>query len=147
MGDVDQVGKAQILHLPAIPPVTGVSPLLIKTVFGGLEMKIFRDHARIQIDGGVFIRAGHTKGAVIHDVVEIDADAKAVRHLHHVQKIRLGAIAGAVGATLDFGTQIKTVEAVVAHGQPSGAFGWRRKPQGGVASLCQLRHFFRKIGP
>ena len=34
VGDVDQIGEAEVLHLPGVVPIARVVPLAIKTVFG-----------------------------------------------------------------------------------------------------------------
>ena len=72
-------------------------------------MEIFGHHAWVGIDRGVFIVTWHIKGAVIHNVVEVDADAKAVSDFHHFEQFRLGPVTSADGVTLILGTQIKWI--------------------------------------
>ena len=78
VGDVDQVGEAEVLHLPGGAPVAGVVPFSVESVFGDTEVEILRSHTRIDIDGCILVESRHIESAVVHDVVEIDADAEAV---------------------------------------------------------------------
>ena len=107
--DIDEVGQTQVLHLPDILPVTRVIPLAIKTFFGDTEMEILGQHARINIDGRVFIETRNIKGPVIHDVIEIDANAKTMRDADHFQKFRFRAVAGADRVALILAAQIEGV--------------------------------------
>ena len=103
VGDVDEVGEAEVVNLPFGVPVPAVVPLAVEAVLGAAHMKILRHHARVNVDRGAFVVAGNIKGPVVHDVVEIDADAKAVGDFHHVEELRLGAVTGADRIALVFG--------------------------------------------
>ena len=109
VGDIDQVGEAEVVHLPFRVPIAAVVPLPVKTVFRAPHVKILRHHSRIHIDGGVFVIAGYIKGPVIHDVVKIDADPEAVGHFHHVEEFRFGAVPGADGVALVLRAEIKWI--------------------------------------
>ena len=85
MGDIDQVGKSEILHLPSRSPIPAVVPLAVEAVLCFFKMEILGHHAGVGIDRGVFVVTRHIKGAVIHNVVEVDADAKAVGDFHHLK--------------------------------------------------------------
>ena len=102
LGDIDEVGEAEVLHLPSGVPVAGIVPLAVEAVFGFLKMKIFRNHPWVDADGGGFVVAWDIEGAVIHDIVEVDADAEAVCDFDHLEKFRFGAVAGAGGSLLIF---------------------------------------------
>ena len=119
MGDIDQVGEAEILYLPGAVPIPGVVPFAVEAVLSFLKMEIFGYHAWIGIDRGVFVVTWHIEGAVIHDIVEIDADAKTVSDFHHVDKFGLGAVAGADRVALIFGTKIEGIPKIVTDRETS----------------------------
>ena len=146
VGDVDEVSQAEVLHLPTAVPIAGVVPFAVEAVLGFSEVKILGHHAGIDVDGGVFVVAGHVEGPVVHDVVEVDADAKAVGDLHHVEEFRLGAVAGADRIALVLGAKIERIPEVITDGETARAFGGGREPEGVVAGLGDLRHFLGEIG-
>ena len=133
--DVDEVGETEVLHLPGAVPIAGVVPLAVEAVLGLLKMEIFRNHAGIKLGlplaagRGGFVEARDIESPVVHDVIEIDADAEAVRHFHHVQQFGLGAVAGAHGVALVFGTEIERIPQVITDGQPAGGLGRGRQPE------------------
>ena len=93
-------------------------------------MKVLRNQARIIIRGRAgagIIRYG--AGPVVHDIIKINADAKAVRCLHHLNQLRLSPIFGGNGALLIGIAQIKRIKYIVTHGVgPAVAFGRVRHP-------------------
>jgi hypothetical protein len=84
---------------------------------------------------------------VVHDVVEIDADAEAVGGFHQLEQLRLGAVAGAHAAALVFGAEVEGVPQVIAHGKPAAALGRRRQPQRAVSGLGQFGHLAGDFRP
>ena len=102
LGDIDEVGEAEVLHLPGGVPVAGIIPFAVEAVFGFFEVKILGNHPWVDANGGGFVVAWDIEGAVIHDVVEVDADAEAVGDFNHLEEFRFGAIAGADGIALIF---------------------------------------------
>ncbi len=150
--DVDEVGKAEVLHLPRIVPIPRVVPLAVKAVLGFAQVEVLRHHARIKLGFVLaagrrgFIEARDVEGPVVHDVVEIDADAEAVRHFHHVLQVGFGAVAGADRAALVFLPEVERIPHVVADGESTGAFGRRRQPERAVARLGQLGHLAGDLG-
>ena len=102
VGDIDQVGQTEVLYLPGGAPVAAVIPFPIETVFGFFQVKVLWHHAGIGVDGCALVVSRNIKGAVVHDVVEVDANAEAVGDFHHVQQFGFGSVAGAVGAFLVF---------------------------------------------
>ena len=126
VGDVDQVGEAKVEDLPFRVPIAAIIPFPVKPVFGPANVKILRHHAGIDVDGGALVVAGNIKGPVVHDVVKINADAKAVGGGDHFQKFRLGPVAGADRVALVFRAEIKRVPQVVSDRKTAGTFrGWR----------------------
>ena len=153
VGNVDEVGQSEILHLPGVAPIAGIVPLAVEAVLGLPEVKILRHHAGIKLglpfapDRGVLVEAGHGEGPVVHDVVEVDSDSEPMRHFHHVPQLGFGAVAGAHGVALVLGAEVVGVPEIVADGQPAGGFGRGRQPEGVVAGLGQLGHFPRHLRP
>ena len=144
--DVDEVGQSEILHLPRTAPIARVVPLAVKAVLGFAQVEVLRHHAGIGFrltlpaGRGIFIEARDIEGPVVHDVVEINADAEAVRHFHHVLQVGLGAVACAHRAALILLAEVERIPHVIADGESARAFGRRRQPERTVACLGQLRH-------
>jgi len=146
VGDIDEIGQAQVLNLPGAAPVAGVVPLPVETILGFLDVEILRDHARVNVDGGVLVVTRDIEGAMVHDVVEVDADAEAMGGGDHLEQLGLGAVAGADRVALILGTEIKRIPEVVTDGETAGTFGGRREPKGGVTGLGEFGHFLDEIG-
>ena len=108
MRDVDEVGEAEVLHLPSVAPAARVVPLAVKAVLRFAEVEVLRHHAGICLflalaaSRCVLVETRDVEGPVVHDVVEIDADAEAVRHFHQVQQLGFGAVARAHRVALVF---------------------------------------------
>ena len=146
VGDIDEVGEAEILHLPSGVPVAGIVPLAVEAVLGFAQMKILGDHPGVGFDGGALVVTRHIKGAMIHNVVEVDAQAEAMGDLHELKKFRFGAVTGADGVTLVFGAKIERIPKIVTDGESAASFGGWRKPERGVTRFGQFRHFLREVG-
>ena len=129
-----------ILHLPGAAPVHGVAPRAIEAVLGFLEVEVFRKHARINIHRGVFVIAGHAERAVVHDVVEVDADAETMRGFDQAEEFLLGAVAGAAAGALGMAAEIKGVPEIISDGQITAGLLRRRQPHRAVTDLGDLRH-------
>ena len=110
-------------------------------------MEILRHHAGVHLDRCVFIVTRHIEGPVIHDVVEINANAKAVRHFHQIQQVGLGAVTRSHRVALILRTKIEGIPEVIADRQSAGAFGRWWQPQSRVSRLDQLGHLVRDFGP
>lgn len=136
-----------MLHLPGVAIAAGVVPFAIKSVARLFEVKILRHHSRINIDRSVSVRAGNIERVVVHDIVEINPDAEAMRGFHHAKQIALGAVSGADRVTLIFASEIEAIPKIVADGQSATAFGGRRHPKRIVTSLGQFRHFVGDFTP
>ena len=127
--DVDEVGQAEVLHLPGAAPIARVVPFAVKAILGFAQVEIFGHHAGIKfclsLAAGrrVLVVTRDIERPVVHDVVEIDADAEAVCHFHHVLQIRLGAVAGAHRVALVFLPEVARITQIVADGQATRAFG------------------------
>ena len=52
VGDVDEIGEAEVLHLPGVAPVARVVPLSVEALGGDPEVEVLRHHAGIDVDGG-----------------------------------------------------------------------------------------------
>ena len=148
-----QVAQAQqrlVFHHGSGAPV-GIAngqPVFISTG-DDLQMKVLGDQAGIIIcrraGAGII---GHGAGPVIHDVVEIDANAKAMRRLNHLNQLVLGAIQRGNRPLLVGTAQIKRVELVIADGKPAAVpLGRVGQPDAVVAGLGDLRHLLRHLGP
>ena len=150
--DIDQVGKSEVLHLPSAAPVPRIVPFAVETVLGHPQVEIFRHHAGIKLGlifaagRGGFIESGNVKGPVVHDVVEVDADAEAVRRFHHVLQVGLGAVTRADRVALVLLPEVERIPHVVADRKAAGSLGRWRKPKRTVARLGQLGHFAGDLG-
>ena len=144
--DVDEVGQAEVLHLPGAAPIARIVPFAVKAVLGFAQVKILGHHAGIKfclsLAAGrrVLVVTRDIERPVVHDVVEIDADAEAVCHFHHVQQFGLGAVAGAHGVALVFLPEVVRIPQIVTNRESSRAFGRRRQPERTVTRLGQLGH-------
>ena len=146
MGEVDQVRKPEVQHLPAVLPIPRIVPLAVKTILGDTKMKILRHNAGIKfllpLAAGRrgFVEPRDVERPVVHDVVEIHADPEAVRHLHHVLQIGLGAVARAHRVALVFLPEIERIPEIIADREAARAFGRRRQPERTVTRLDQFGH-------
>ena len=147
VGDVDEVGETEVLNFPRTIPVARVVPLAIKSVFGAAKVEIFRHHAGVHLDRCVLVISRHIEGPVVHDVVEINANAKAVRHFHQIQQVGLRPVTRAHGVALILRTEVEGIPEVIADRQSAGAFGRWWQPQGRVSCLDQFGHLVRDFGP
>ena len=116
MGDVDQVGEAEVLHLPGRVPIARIVPFSIEAILGDPQVEILRCHARVDVDGRALVVTRNIEGPVVHDVVEIDTDPEAVRGGDEGQQLCLGAIAGAHAAPLILTAEVKWIPKVVSDG-------------------------------
>ena len=123
LGDVDEVGEAEVLDLPGAAPVAGVVPFAVKAFLGAPQVEVFGEETGVDVDGGVLVEAGHIEGAVVHDVVEVDADAEAVGDGDQLVEFGLGSVAGANRATLLEAPEVEGIPQVVADGEAAAALG------------------------
>ena len=91
-----------MLHLPSAVPVAGVIPLAVKAFLRGLQVEVLRHETWVNIDRSVFIEPRDIKGTVVHDIVKIDTDAKAVSHSNELEQFGFGAVASADRVALVF---------------------------------------------
>ena len=129
VGDVQQIREPQMHHLPSVLPIAGVVPFAVEPVGGGAQVEIFGDHAGKDVRRRGFVVARHVVGAVVHDVVEVDADAEAVAQLDQVVQVRLGTVARGDRSALVAAAQIERIEQVVAHRISAVRLCRRRQPQ------------------
>src|SRR5437868_655125 len=101
-------------------------------------MKISRNHSGIKVGGGVGIVARHVEGAMIDDVIEIDAQPKAMGEPYQSQQFCFCAVVGRNRAPLLFITEIERIEQIVTYRKAAPAFGGRRKPEAGITGLGDL---------
>ena len=123
--EINQAAERLILHIELIAVVLHAWPVLVK-ISRSLQMKIFGLKTRIKIGGCVRIIAWHGERAVIHDVVEIHADAKAMRHPHHFLQLRFRAPVRRRRARLINVAEIKRIVQIVADGIHAAALRGRR---------------------
>ena len=136
VGDVDEVRERAVHDVPGgLAPPLDVVPLAVVAVGGDAEVEVLGDHAGVHVDGGGFVVAGHVVGAVVHDVVEIDAHAEAVGDVDEIEQVGLGAVAGGVLAAEVGRADVEGVVQVVPDAHPAVGLGGRRDPEGGVAGL------------
>ena len=138
LGDVDQARQVLVLHLPGIAPVAGVVPGPVESVLRDLQVEVLRQHARIDVDRGVFVVAGNVECPVVHDVVEVDAQPEAVRRVDQPQQFFLGAVARASAGALRISAEVEGIPQVVAHGQIAAGLLRRRQPERGEAVFGDL---------
>ena len=129
MRNVNQVGQPEVHHLPRAGPVPAVVPLPVEAILRHPDMEILRHHARIHIHRCALVVPRHIEGPVVHDVVQIHPDAKAVGGLDQIQQVGFRAIPRRHAAPVPRTAQIKRIAQIIAYGQPSAAFGRRRQPQ------------------
>ena len=77
---------------------------------------------------------------MVHDIIEIHADAEAMRRFDHLEQLIFGAVFGGHRAALVFIAEIKSVELIVPDRIDAATFAGRRQPQAGVPGLGDLRH-------
>ena len=153
VGNVDEVGQAEVEHLPAAAPIAGIVPLAVEAVLGFAEVEIFRHHAGVKLglplaaDRGVFVETRDVEGPVVHDVVEINAEPEAVGHCNHVPQISFCAVAGPHRVALVFGAKVERIPQIVTNGETAGRLSRRGEPEGCVAGFGQFRHFLGNLGP
>ena len=110
-------------------------------------MKILRTQAGIIIRGRAAVEARHRERAVVHDIVEINADAEAVRGFDGLLQLRLRSPVRGGRARLVHITQVIRIKLIVADGKDAAALGGRRQPDRIVTRLGDLRHLLDEIGP
>ncbi len=103
-------------------------------------MKILGQHPGIKVDGSRRAVPRHVETPVVHDVVEVDADAEAVRRLDQPQQVGFRPVEGGDGALLVLAAEVERVENVVADRKAATGFGRRRNPDGIVPGLGEFRH-------
>ena len=138
---VDQIGKVTMLDLPGIVPVRDVIPFPIEPFLGQTEMEILRHQSGISVDRSRGVISGNVKRVVIHDVVEVNANPKAMRDFDEANQVRFRSIARADRAALILAAEIKSIPQIIANGKAATSFGRRREPERIVTGLGQLRHF------
>ncbi len=124
LGDVHEAGRAQVPDLELVAVVADAGPVAVKTVRGDLEMEIFRQHAGIKVDGRRGVVTGDVEAAVVHHVVEINADAEAVRGFDQAQQVGLRAVEGGDRALLVLAAEVERIEQIVTDRQPAAAPWW-----------------------
>ena len=147
LGDVHEARRAQVPHLELIAVIADARPVAVETVGGDLEMKILRQHAGIEVDGRRGAVTRHVEPAVVHDVIQVDADAEAVRRFHESQEVGLRAVVGGDGAFLILAAEVEGIKQVVAYRQCTAALGRRRKPDRIVPRFGQLGHLGGDLVP
>ena len=114
-----------------------------------MQVKILRNQTGIIIRrraGTRIIR--YRTGPMVHDVVEVNADAEAMGGLDHLDQLRLGAVHGGDGALLVGAAEIKRIKGVVAHGISAAiSLGRVGQPQTVVTGLGQFGHLLRDLRP
>lgn len=144
--EVNETAEGLILHIELIVVVLHARPVAEKTS-RSLEMKILRTQTGIECQRRVAVIPRHGERAMIHDIVEIYPDAKAMRRADQFLQLRLGAPVGRRGARLIQIAKIIWIKQIVADGIHAAAFcGWRQ-PERVVARLGDLRHFFCHVRP
>ena len=144
---IHQAKQRPVLHLPDIVVVRDVVPVPVEASGDGLQMKIPRHGSRKQIRGHAGIVARHVSGAVVHHVVEIDAQPEAMRQCDHALQFILGSVTRGRGAALVLVAEIERIEEIVADGEAAIALGRRRQPQAGVTRLGDLRQLLADLVP
>ena len=145
-GKVNQSAERFILHIKLVAVIFHARPVLIKRA-DGLQMKILRDQAGIIIGRRAGVETRHRERAMVHDGIEINADAKPVRHLHNLLKLRLRPPMRGGGAGLVHIAQVVRIKLVVADGVNAAALCWWRQPDRVIAGLGDLGHFLDEVGP
>ena len=138
------IGSFCTSHL--VVPILDVRPVPVPAA-GGLQVEILRPQPGKEIGRRIDVVAGHHPFAVIHHVVEIDANPEPVRRLDHLQQFRLRAVLRGDGAVLVLVPQIKRIEKIIAHRQRAAALGGLGQPEAGVAGLGQFGHLLGQVGP
>ena len=148
LGQIAQAQQRLVFHILHIAIIAHRRPVLVPAR-DRLQMEILRNQAGIIIRGCARSRVSrHRAGPVIHHIVKINADAKPVGHLHHLNQLRLGAIPGGHGALLVRAAQIEGIEHIVTRGvSPAVALGRVGQPQTVIPSLGNFRDFLRHLGP
>ena len=117
--DVDKIGEAEMLNLPRTVPVARVVPFPVVTLGGEAQMEILGQKSGIDVDRRAGVVTRHVERIVVHDRVEINADAETVRGFDEPQQLGLRAVARAHRAALIFSTEVEPVEQIVADRQPA----------------------------
>src|SRR5262249_1254071 len=81
------------------------------------------------------------------DIVEVNSDAEPVGRFNDLDEFVFRSVFRRGGAALVFVAQIKRVEKIIADGENAAALCGRRKPQAGVPSLRNFRHFSDEVVP
>ena len=127
--------RIAVQHLPLVGPVRP-AVVFVGGFRRALEVEILR-HEPVGLQRAR--RAGRHRAAVVrHDVVEIDAQAEAMRHFDEVEQFGFRPVLGGDGAVLVLGAQVEAVVAIEAHGQSAAGLERRRQPQRRVARFGQF---------
>jgi len=145
--EVDEAGERAMLHLPLVIPVGDVVPVAEGAVGLTFQVKIRHGESGIHIGRRAGVVAGDVEAAVVHDVVEIDADAEAVRGLNDLQQLCLGAVTGGHGAALVFVAEIEGVEHIIANGKDAAGLGRGWKPEAGVTGFGDFGYLRDQLIP
>ena len=145
--NINQIRQPQMHHLPRIIPVPRIVPLPVKPVLRLAQVEILRRHPRIHIHRCGLVIPRNIKRPVVHNIIRIHPNPKPVRHLDHVEQLRLRAVAPSYGAALIPPAQIERIPQIVAHRQPPAALRRRRNPNRGISRFRQLRHLVGHLPP
>ena len=110
-------------------------------------MKIPRHHPRIEIGGRVGIITGDIEGAVVDNIIKVNAQPEAVGQSHHADQFFFCSVAGADGAALVLVAEVQRIKQIVTHRIAAAALGGRGQPQTGVTGLGDFRDFVRHVVP
>ena len=124
--DVDEVGKPEILNLPRAVPVPRVVPFPVKSILRFPKVKILRHKSGIHINGRRLVVARNIERIVVHDIVEIHADAEAVRERDQLKQFRLRSIKRTHGSPLILRSKIKAVPQIITYAEATRALARRR---------------------
>src|SRR5215204_784262 len=145
--DVDQSEEAEVLHLPDIVVVANIADVSKETFGRDAQMEIARHGSRVEICRDAGIVTGNIGTAMIHDVVEVDAEPEAMGDGHHVLQLLFSSVAGADSAALVLVAEIEGIKEIVTDGKLAPAFGGRWEPQARVTRLGDLRKFVGDLIP
>ena len=115
-----------MLHLPEISVIGDVVPVAICAIRLAAHMEILSGESGINIRRRAGVVTWNIKAAMVHDVVEINADAEAMSGFDDLQQLRLRPVLGADSAALIFVTEIERIKQVIADGEHAPGFRGRR---------------------
>ena len=134
VGNIDEIRKSQVLHLPSAPPIARVVPFAVKSILSFSQMKILRHHTRVKFRltlpacWRVFAEPRYVECSMVHDIVKIHTNTKTVGDFDHLNQLCLCAIARAHGIALVFGTKIKGIPQIISDRQSTTTLRRRRQP-------------------